>query len=339
MAAFGLDIGSSSIKAVQLEKHGDKFSLLAAGIMSVPGKGMESEAESDLAQVAAAIKKLVTDTKITSKDVNLSLPESKVFTRIIKLPQLTDQEVSSAISWQAEQYIPIPIKEASVDYQIVGRREPQAGKPGAVEVLLIAAPKVLVEKYIKVITSAGLTAINVETELSSLARSLAPQNQTVLVVDLGATSSDLGLVENGQLVVGNSIATGGTALTRAVSTNFSINTSQAEEYKKSYGLRSDQLEGKVRGALEPAFRVVIDDIKKTIQYYKTELGRKEPVAIVILSGGVAGMPELASYLAEQLGIEVSIGDPFYKVEKDNRTNDFSSYAPLYGVAVGLAQNI
>ncbi|MAG59936.1 hypothetical protein CMO96_04065 [Candidatus Woesebacteria bacterium] len=340
MAAFGLDISSHSMKAMQLEKRGDNFALLAAGVAATPVKGLDSEIESDIVKVAEAVKKLLADTKIVTKEVNISLPESKVFSRLIRLPLLTDQEIAAAISWQAEPYIPIPIADASIDYQIVRRFEAAGGKSGGVEVLLVAAPKTLIAKYAKLADILGLTIASVETELLALARSLAPAKQTVLVADMGGISTDMAIIRSGQLAVSRSVPTGGNVFTRAVSTGLSVNASRAEEYKKSYGLASDQLEGKVRASLEPVLRVIVDEMNKTIQYYKTDLGENDPVSAAIVSGGTANMNHLTSFLAEKLGIEVLIGDPFANVVKSEAlAKNLLPVAPLYGVVVGLAQNI
>lgn len=334
---LGLDIGLKSIKAVQLEPQGDGFALVAAGVTGTPPGGL-SDLEQDLAATGTAVKKLIGDAKITAREVNISLPESSVFTRLIELPGLTDEEISSAISWQAESYIPIPVEEANIDYQIVDRRSPQGGQQGAVDVLLVAAPKRLVDKYIKIAALSGLATASVETELIALSRAIAPQNQTALVADLGGSSTNLAVVKNGQMMFSRSIPTGGTAFARAVAKGLSVSLEQAEEYKKTYGLAKKQLEGKVRAVLEPPLKIIAEEMKKAIQYYKSDLKREDIVNEVILAGGAAGMPELTVFLAEQLGIEISIGDPFAKIIKDERlTQAFTAYAPLYGVAIGLAE--
>ncbi|MBI2007490.1 MAG: type IV pilus assembly protein PilM [Candidatus Blackburnbacteria bacterium] len=334
---LGLDIGLKSIKAVELEPQGDKFTLVAAGVTGTPPNGL-SDLEQDLAATGAAVKKLIGDAKITVREANISLPESSVFTRLIELPDLTDEEISSAVSWQAESYIPIPVEEANIDYQIVNRRSPQGGQQGAVEVLLVAAPKALVDKYVRVAALSGLAIAGVETELIALSRAIAPQNQTVLVVDLGGSSTNLAVVKNGQVMFSRSVPTGGMAFARAVAKGLSVSLEQAEEYKKAYGLAKKQLEGKVRAALEPPLGIIAEEMKKAIQYYKGELKKEDAVNEAILSGGAVGMPELATFLAEQLGIEIRIGDPFANIIKDERlTNAFTAYAPLYGVAIGLAE--
>lgn len=337
MAILGLDIGTKTIKAVQLEKQGDRFLLVAAGITSTP-QGTPLGSEQDTAAKAEAVKKLINDAKITARETNLSLPETHVFTRLIELPALTDEEVGSAISWQAESYIPIPLEEASIDYQIIGRRGQQNTVQASVQVLLVAAPRNLVDNYVRIAGLAGLAVGSVETEMMAISRSVSPTNATVIIMDLGGSSTNLALVKSGQLVMTRSIATGGEALTRAVAKNLGVSPQQAEEYKKAYGLSKKQLEGKVRASLESPLKIIADEIKKAIQYYKSELKMDDPVAEVILTGGSTGIPEITSFLAENLGIEIGIGDPFSRIVKDERLNQsFMAYAPLYGVAIGLAE--
>lgn len=339
MSALGLDIGSYSIKAVQLERQGNGFKLLGAGITSTPVNGL-SGSPGDSLKTAEAVKKLLGDTKLSPTEVNLALPEPQVFTRLITLPYLSDEETTSAISWQAEQYVPIPLSKANIAHIIVNKEQPKEGNSGKTEVLIVAAPKEVVKKYVDIVNLSGLKVAVAETELLSLSRVFGVPNQTALIADLGAISTDLGIIQNTQLLASRSIATAGHILTKSAATGLSITEAQAEEYKKTYGLRDDQLEGKVKTALEPTFRVIVDEMRKLIQYYKTELKKEEPLSAVIISGGTSGMPEISTYIAQNLGIEVIIGDPFSKIMKDARISDsFKRFAPLYPIAVGLAQNL
>lgn len=340
MTPFGLDIGVSTIKAVHLEKKGEVFSLLAAGITASPIPGLASKNEKDMIMVSDAVKRLLSDTKIASKDVNLSIPEQQVFTRLIQLPLLTDEEVASAISWQAEPFIPIPVSEASVDYQIVSRKEGINGKSGVVDVLLVATPKELIEKYLKFAQFAGLNVSSIESDLLALARAVSPEKQTSVIVDIGSSSTNIAISRSGQLVVSRTVATGGSALTRALATGLLISNTQAEEYKKTYGLNGNLLEGKVKQVLEPAFKLIIEEVKKTLQYYKNEVTTEDQVTVAVASGGTSGMLDAVPYIAQELGLEVILGDPFLKIVKDQKlSSQLESWAPLYGVSVGLAQNI
>lgn len=335
MSFIGLDIGTKTIKVIELERDGSKFKLKSAGAISYTGLQIENFSnDKDYANLATTIKKLLHDAKITSKDVNIALPESQVFTRTLRFPFLTDQEVESAVKWEAEEYIPIPLNEAILQHQIVERRE--NGNPPQVSVLVVAAPRTLVEKYVKVASLAGLNCSFVETELISLVRSLAPPDQTVMIIDFGAESTDLAIAKDEQLVFSRSIQTAGEAFTRAVAQYLGVADAQAEEYKRTYGLSKEQLEGKVGSALEPVFRVVAEEIKKVIHYYQIEEKGIAPTSL-ILAGGTSGLPGIAPTLTRLLGIEVLIGDPFAKVTVDPKAMaNLSNFAPLYSLAVGLA---
>lgn len=333
--SVGLDIGSKTIKAVELSREGQKWRLKAAGAVGYSGVEVEHlQDDKDFAAMGAAIKKLFNDAKIASRDVSIALSESQVFTRTLTFPLLTDQEVASAVKWEAEEYIPIPLNEAIMQHQIIERRE--TGNPPQVVVLLVAVPRLIVEKYVKVVSLAGLNCVSVETELLALTRSLAPTNQTVLIIDFGAGSTDLAIAKNEQLVFSRSIQTAGEAFTRAVAQYLGVATNQAEEYKRTYGLSPEQLEGKVGTALEPVFRVVAEEIKKVIHFYQIEDKGATPTSL-ILSGGTSGLPGITPTLTRLLGLEVSIGNPFAKVMVDAQAlSSLASYAPLYSIAVGLA---
>lgn len=334
--SVGLDIGTKSIKVVELNQDGNKFSLKSAGAVGYVGAPIEPnlQDEKEIAALGSVIKKLMQDAKVTSKDVSISLPESQVFTRMLKFPMLTDQEISSAVKWEAEEYIPIPLKEAIVEHSILDRLE--SSNPPQVVVLLIAVLKTLVEKYVEVVNAAGLNVISVETELLSMVRSLAVPEKTIMVVDFGAKSTDIAVARNMQLYFSRSIPTAGDAFSRAVGQSLGVNMQQAEQYKRAYGLSEGQLEGKVGRAIVPILKVVSEEIKKASHYYQMEV-KGDPVEMVMLAGGSAGIPGMAPTLSNLLNIEVTIGSPFTRVTVDPASaSSLANYAPLYSVAVGLA---
>lgn len=329
MSSFGLDIGSKSIKIVQLEKSGKTIRLVSAGIASAPPHGMSSDSENDLVKVSEIIKKLVQDAKVNTRQVIFALPENLVYTRLVSFPPLSDEEVSSAVEWQAEGYIPIPKKDAVISWDIVARTDK------GVEVLLVATPRLLVNKYMKVVEDAGLTTVAVETELLSLVRSLSSPNKTVMVVDFGATSTDVAVAVNRQLMFARSIQSGGEALTRAVAAGIGVEAGQAEEYKKTYGLTSS-LEGKVKQALSPILMTVLEELKKARGFWQE--GHSDlPIELGVLAGGTAGLPEIIPSITSALGFEMSIGSPFANITIDPRVaKSIAPYSPLYSIAVGLA---
>lgn len=332
----GIDIGSKTIKIVELQKDGNSFSLVSSGIASYSERPIDKiEDEKELSAISAVIKKLHKETRITKRNVGISLPENAVFTRTIKFPLLTDQEIASAVKWEAEQYIPIPISDAVVQHKIIERSETTS--PPSVLVLLIAAPNALVEKYVRLFQIAGLTVDFVESELLALVRSLAPDKQTVLLLDFGAKNTDIAIAKNRSLVFSRSLPVGGDAITRSIAQGIGVDPVQADEYKKSYGLSPTMLEGKIGQVIKPVVGGIIDEIKKAIHFYQTEGKNPSPTSI-ILSGGSAGLTDLVPLMTKQLNIEVVVANPFAGLKIDpSSQKTISDYAPLYSVAVGLAE--
>ncbi|MFC1625456.1 type IV pilus assembly protein PilM [Patescibacteria group bacterium] len=331
----GLDIGSKTIKIVELEVKADKITLKSSGVVGYSGVTPDKLGDDkSAATLAQAIKKLHKESGITSKDVSLSIPENHVFTRTIKFPLLTDSEIVSAVKWEADQYIPIPAAEAVIQHVVLERRE--NATPPEVVVLLVAAPKAIVEKYVNVVGLAGLNTTVVETELMALSRSLSPPGKTVLLVDLGAFSTDIAVCRNGMLSFSRSVAVAGDALTRSVAKGLGVTYQQAEEYKKAYGLGVKKSEGKVKTVIAPVVKMIADEIKKAIHFYQSEDKGDAPNAVIIC-GGTVGMPALVPYLTELLGMEVAVGNPFAKVAlTPQAAKSVAPYAPIYAVAVGLA---
>jgi type IV pilus assembly protein PilM len=333
--SVGIDIGSKTIKIVELSRDGDRYHLRASGVVSYKGVSPEqTHDDKELVPLVESIKKLYKEAKIGSREVVISLPEQNVFTRVIKFPLLTDAEIASAVKWESEQYIPIPMNEAVVQHQIIERREDKS--PGYISVLLVATPKSVVERYARLMELSGLNLVVVESEMLALVRSLAPEDQSSVIVNFGARSTNIGISKNGLLNFSRSIPVAGEALTRAVAQKLGLDEQQAEEYKRTYGLSPSQLEGKVRNALDPVFRMVSEEVKKAIHFYQSESEDPSPKS-VILCGGTSGMPEITSSFTKFLGLEVVVGNPFAKVEvSPEAVSSLAGYAQLYSTAVGLA---
>lgn len=336
---IGLDIGYSSIKAVVLSHKESPPRLLSLGHIASPKPGIASEADLDLQAVSQAIKTLLAEINPPTKDVIIALPETKIFTRVVyDLPFLTDDELSQAIRYAAEEFVPMPIPEVNLYYQIIFR-SPKKEANSRTVVFVIASPKTTIEKYLRVMQQADLNVVAIETEMIAAARALVSFNNyspTTLVVQMGSSNTDFAIVSDGLILLTRSIATGGAALTRAISQSFNFEVVQAEEYKKVYGLVEDQLEGKLFRTLAPVVDVVANEAKRVIMAHETQ-NRQRPVKRVVLNGGSAHLPGLVSYFTNFLGLEVQEADPWTAInmEPDMKAK-LSSEGAFYSVAVGLA---
>jgi type IV pilus assembly protein PilM len=335
---FGLDIGSHSIKAVQLSGSAEQPVFVAAGQVETPAQianqPLIADSDETIEAVAGAIKSLYKEARISTNKVVSALPESQIFTRVVDLPSLKASEINHAITWEAEQYVPIPITEVRLDWQVLGNTA-----DGKLEVLLVAAPISLIDRHLKIIKLAGLTALSLETEITAVVRSLVQRIEgapTTLVVSIGASTTDLSIVSTGRISFTRSIATGGLALARGVAQDLGFEPEQATEYMETYGLDPTSLEGKVMQAIKPIFDVIVNEIRRLLAYYATK-HPELPVKRVVVTGGAAKLPGLVVYLAEALGLEVQIGNPWEGISLPSAVaSKLAAEATSFAVAVGLA---
>jgi type IV pilus assembly protein PilM len=336
-AHFGLDIGLSTIKLVYLQKDKQDSHLIAYGMAPTPNGGMLSESDYDKQSLVEIIKRLCKETKVNTNYAVVSLPESQVFTRIIEIPPVSDKELASAIQFEAEQYIPRSLSEVSFKWQVISKGD--KSKNQNTVVLLVAAPTNLVNKYIDITKKAGLKLLAMETDLLAQARALVgnnPFSPTTMIVSIGSSSTDLSIVKGGSIYFTRAISSGGNTLTKAIMSDFSLEESQAESYKTTYGLLEDQFEGKVFNSLKPSIELIISEIRRAMSFYQTK-NPNDAVKRIVLSGGSAKLPGLLIYFANSLGTEVQIGDPWFNIKKDsNIINQLNEDASIYSVAVGLA---
>lgn len=343
MNFVGLDLGSHSLKAVELKKtkKGEKKELVGYDSAPAPPQSLASEAEVDLVAFSESLRNFFDEANFSTQNVAAALPESQVFTRVISVPQMNPKELENAMKWEAEQYIPIPLEEVSLDYRIIEEKVVK-GKDGRdlMDILLVAAPLTLTKKYLKIINDAGLKVVGLETEAMAAARSLVGLNSsspTTMVVSLGAETTDISVVSEGNIRFTRSISTGGEAFARAVSQELGLEMTQAEEYTKSYGLEESELEGKVMKAIKPVFDVVVSEIKRSFAYYASQR-QDDPLRRIVLAGGIAGLPGILAYLAAAVDVEVQLGDPWRSVAIPSKFDreELEDLGPKFAVAVGLA---
>ena len=331
---FGLDIGATSIKALSLKKSGTSFAIESLGIGPAPAKGILSESAEDLKNFADTVKTVITSANIKQKEVNLALPENQVFTKIIEMPSLSEKELAAALKYEMEQYVPLPLDQVKTDWQVLNA----SPKGKITRILLVAAPTVLIKKYEAVMDQIGLIPVTIETEMLSVHRSLFPLINTPspnMIVHMGATTTNIAIVKNGEIVMVFTVDKGGIAITRAVSLDLGIDLAQADAYKKAYGLNKEAFEGKIGKSLFPILESILGDIRKTFLLFKDK-NHDEQVTQIILSGGSAQLPGIDIYFTNQLNIQVVLGNTFALYDIKNIPPQIASESLSFNVVTGLA---
>ncbi|MFH0943148.1 MAG: type IV pilus assembly protein PilM [Candidatus Beckwithbacteria bacterium] len=304
MSFFGLDIGSTQIKVLQAEKSNHEFKVAKVAVVN-----------SDPKNLAISIQQAVKEAGIRGAvEVNLALAESEVFTKIIETPQLTDTELASSIQFEAEQYIPIPLNEVELHHQVLGFREGENEK--LMKVLLIAVPRTKIDSLMHLIDQAELIPKSLETELFSLKRVFGDESKTQAIVSFGYQTTDLMILNKGLSLFTYAINVGGGALTKSLMNELNLPVDQAEEYKKTYGVNKELMEGKVAKVLSPVIDEIVDQINKAVMFLQQQNFNK-PIEELILTGGGGLLPGLGAYLTSKLNVEVVVGDPFTRFIKNN----------------------
>jgi type IV pilus assembly protein PilM len=332
---LGLDIGTQTTKAIQISRDKDNSTLLAAGYIATPTKAFNSNTTTDEQIMSDTINRLVHDMKVTTTEVSASLPSSKVITRVIEVPIMSDDELASSVEWEAEQYIPLPISKVKIDYAVITKNQ----EINKMKVLLVAAPIVTIEKYMRIINLAGLNPVALETEILAVARSVNqsfPTLDNLILLTIGATTTEIALLYDHNMVYAKSMPVGGNTFTRAIAQELGFELPQAEEYKKTYGLEEDKLEGKIAKILTPYTNSIFSEIEKTISYFKEQFPKADMNTIVV-GGGGAKMPGLVLTLTKTIGLDTQFSNPFVNISVDpNILPSLTPDAPLYTISVGLA---
>ena len=332
---FGLDIGTASIKAVSLKKENSKLSVEAVAVSPFTAKSILSESQINQQAIAASIKEMLAIAQVKTKSVNVSIPASQVYAKIIEMPELSQKELDSSLFYEMEQYIPLPLSQVKTDWQILDHFTRDGKK--TMSVLIIAASLAVLQKYENILHLSGLTPASIETEMISVQRALSPlftANESSLIVHLGSSSTNVSITSGKVLRLIATIGLGGLAITRAVSSELGISTSQAEELKRAYGLKTE-LDGRIAQALRPVLESIIADIKRTILTYR-EKNQNATVSKIVLSGGSALLPGIESLFSSALGALAIVGNPFALNQIGNVPDEINAEASSFNVVVGLA---
>ena len=340
-ALVGLDIGSSAVKAVELKPVGKTFKVTGFGTEPLPPDSIVDGAIIDGTAVADAIRRLFERLGIKNREVAASLSGNAVIVKKITLPAMTDAELATSITWEAEQYIPFDIQDVNLDYQILDRGDAANGK-GTMDVLLVAAKKEKIADYTGVIAQAGRSAVVVDVDAFALQNAYEVNygidpNAVVVLLNAGASATNINILHGDQSVFTRDISIGGNAYTEALQRELSLPFETADALKR--GLPVD---GATYDDARPVLRAVTEnvmlEIQKTFDFFKATAS-SDKIDRIMLSGGASRAEAFTEMLTDRFDAPVEAFDPFKKVAFDSKkfkTGEAADVAPTVAVAVGLA---
>lgn len=333
---FGLDIGTTAIRLVELRGNGIPKALVKYAYVPVDSKIVLSDAKGDQQRLAKIIKDLMDQAHMTTKSVAVGIPSQKVFTTVIDFDRLPPAELAKAIRYQADSLIPTALDKSKIDWAVIGDSPKDKTK---VEVLLSSVENDFIEKRVDLLESIGLDVIALEPDNLALSRALVPQDSNVpqMVLDIGSKSTDLVVVMNGMPRLTRSIPTGVESLVRAAAQNLNIDERQASQFVFKFGMSRDKLEGRIYDAIVNTVDILTTEIDKSIKFFQTRYTDSR-VQRIVVTGGASALPEFPLYLANKFGIEVEIANAWRNVSfSSDRQNELLAVSNHFGVAAGLAE--
>lgn len=333
---FGLDIGTTAIRLVELHGTGKNKALVKYAYLPVDSKIAMSDAKADQLKLVDHVKELLAQAKVTTKNVAIGIPSQKVFTTIVDIDKLSPGEIAKTIMYQADSIIPTPIAESKVDFAVLGDSPAEKGK---VEVLLSSVPNEYVEARLDMLESIGLNVIAFEPDHMALTRAVVPSGTTApqMVIDIGSKATDMVISVNGGARLARAIPTGSEAIIRAATQNLSIDEKQAVQFVNKFGLSKDKLEGQIYNAIISTIDILTVEIEKSIKFFQTRYPTLK-VERIIMTGGASSLPEFPLYIANKFGMNVEIGNAWRNVSfPADKQNELLAVSSHFGVAAGLAE--
>lgn len=355
---LGIDLGAGNVKLVELRNEQGRPRLVTYGMYEVPYQQViDNDWSKRKSEAVSILTSLLEQTKAKSRMAVSALPTFAVFSSLISIPPVGNKELANAIRLEAKKVVPRPIDEMVLDWKEIepekngamaeaGSAMPEGlgtittKKEAQRKILITAAPKDLVEAYLAIYKEAGLKLVSLETEAFALSRSLIGKDPSVLmVVDMGARTTNLSIIEEGIPVVNRAVNFGGALVTDEMSKRLKVSASQSEQWKRDLGVTQQNT------PLSSAAKDILDDVLHEIEYLfqlyrrqfsplRTQSGHIEKL---VLAGGSAFVPGLAPYLAQRLNVPVHLGDPWARIVYPEDLHPvLVEIGPSMAVAVGLA---
>jgi len=356
---LGIDIGGSSIKAVELRAVNGRPTLVTYGFAEKRSNLLKGSVAEEMRAISDAVKEVTKAARITTRLAVTALPSFTVFSSIISLPQMSRKELMSAVKWEAKKFVPMPVDEMILDWEVLkddtlaakvaganaapkasAEKNPDAAKAAQkdLKVLLTAAPKNLVQRYMEIFKAADLQLVALETEAFALERSLIGHDKApIMIVDIGAVATDIVVFSEGIPMLTRSIDVGGDTITKTIASTLRVSSERAEQFKRDFFIATQGAsDSNIPKAIEFVVNSITNEIRYVLNLYQNQ-GTGRSIEKVILSGGSAFLTNLPEYFTKLLNIKTYIGDPWARVSYPVELKPvWDEIGPRFAVSVGLA---
>lgn len=306
---FGLDIGFSSIKVMQIEWPKNQPTVAGYGIGEFNSNNIRNGIIVNHEQLAESILDLF-NTKLTgnisSRRVAITVPVSKTFNRPVKMPRLSAKELAEAVKLEAERYIPMPLEELYLDYSIAS----QTAKD--MNLFVVAVPKKLIEPYLELCQILNLDVVTIETTIAASTRVLVKADRSdvpTILIDFGSLSVDITIFDKALIVTGT-VPGGSDDFTTRIAEKLGTNTEQAFTVKTEFGIGPSKKQAEILEAVTPILQELLKEIRRVIRYYEERYSANRKIGQIVTMGGGSNMPGLSEYMTNALRLPVRMSDPW-----------------------------
>ncbi|KTD64885.1 pilus assembly protein PilM [Legionella spiritensis] len=315
-SVIGIDISSSSVKALEISTNDNTYCIEGYGYENLPANALDGNTIKDIDAVASCIKRVLVNAHLHGKSVVLAVPDSSVISKVVQINEgLSDSEIEELIVIEADKYIPYPIDEINIDFEVLGHSPKNSAM---LDVLIVASRAENVSSRVEAVSRAGLEAKIVDVESFAveraaqlLAKDLPAQGQDkiVAVIDIGSSFTDLFVLHGMKIIFTREEEFGGKQLIEAIARQYSVSFDEAAAMKAAGRMPEDYEDA----VLQPYIEMILLQIKRTLQFFFST-SHHGFVDHIILAGGVAMLPNLADLVQEKTGIPTSVANPFDKME-------------------------
>jgi type IV pilus assembly protein PilM len=330
---FGLDIGSSAVKVVQLKEEGSARQLAAVGIAPLPPEAISDGTIKDPSVVVKAIKTAVEKAGVRASNATIGVSGRDLIIKRVQIPEVPAKELRDAVQLEAEHHIPFSIDEVFLDYHVVDRHD------GAMDLILVAVKKSKVVEYVSLVEEAGLNAVVVDVDGFALGNQFElarahDDGEAVALIDIGASIMKTNVLKGRSSIFARDIPFGGNNYTSAIAEHLKVPFEQAEAAKLNRDGAANW--DAIVPALEAVSRDLSLEVQRTFDYFASTVGESDRIGKIILSGGCSQLPGLTEFLSSTWGIPVELARPFDGIDIDpGKAEIVHAAGPSLAVAVGL----